>query len=457
MSNRDTIAAISTPPGPGGIGMVRISGADALAVGERIFTPVARESVAGGRPRQARLGRVHPPGKPESPIDQAILVYFRGPRSFTGEDTLEITTHGGPLILREVLEAAMEAGARLAEPGEFTRRAFLNGRMDLSQAEAVASLIFAATEEARRVMLRQLEGGMGREVAPLRALLLEAKVLLESAIDFPEEVDELPMEDLEEKVGEAVGRVERLLQTSREGIALNEGLRVVIVGAPNVGKSRLLNALLREDRAIVHEMAGTTRDFIEGRLRVGGVPMVIVDTAGLREEPDLLEGEGIRRTRDLMGKADMLLVILDGSRATSDGERQLLEETRGIPRVVAVNKNDLEPSPGFRFPEGPFVSISALTGDGMEGLRKAIHDTFTQGGAALEGREGVVTTVRQKEALKRTGEGCRRLLEGYRAGREPELLAVDLDDALVGLAELTGEITVEEVLEEIFSRFCIGK
>ncbi len=379
----DTVAAISTPPGPGAVGVVRISGPAAVQAGLRIFTPLSSPSTDTPRPRHAVVGKVHPPGDPESPIDQAVWLFFAGPRSYTGEDTVEITVHGGPLIMAELLEAATATGVRLAEPGEFTRRAFLNGRMDLSQAEAVASLIFAGTSKARRVMLDQVEGAMGREAARIRQALLDAKVLLEAAIDFPEDIEDDAPGGLEGLLEQATQIAGSLLATSRQGIALDEGLKVVIVGAPNVGKSSLLNALLEEERAIVHEVPGTTRDFIEGRISLDGIPMVVVDTAGIRGRVPSVEAEGIRRTHQLMKKADLLLVVLDGSRHLSDDEIELLEDTAGLPRVVIANKSDL-PSPDEKqFPAGA-VHTSALTGDGVEKLKETIYGAYVGGDPALE-------------------------------------------------------------------------
>jgi len=452
----DTIAAISTPPGPGGVGMVRIAGSRALEVGCKIFTPLGTSPSPHLEPRKACVGHVHHPDLPERPIDQAVWLCFKGPRSFTGDDTVEITAHGGPLIMGGILDAATSAGARLAEPGEFTRRAFINGRIDLSQAEAVASFIFASTNEACQVMQRQVEGAMGKEAKLLREGLLEIKVALESAIDFPEDVDDVEPESLVEPLKKTIERTENLLATAREGIALTEGLKVVIAGAPNVGKSSLLNALLEEDRAIVHEAAGTTRDFIEGRININGIPMTVVDTAGIRDETDSLEGEGIHRTRTLMKGADLLLIVMDCSRELYLEERQLLQVTAHTRRVVVVNKSDLSRHPGFDQPEGS-IKISALTGQGVEMLKKEIHDTYTGGEQALSEAAAVVTSLRQADALKKVRDGCGRVLAGLMESRPPDLLAVDLEEALQGVGELTGEVTADEVLEVIFSRFCIGK
>jgi len=452
----DTVAAISTPPGPGGVGMVRITGPDAMNVAGKIFTPLGSGRLPDIEPRKAVVGHVHRPDLPDETIDQAVWLFFQGPRSFTGEDTVEITAHGGTLIMASVLEAATLAGARLAEPGEFTRRAFINGRIDLSQAEAVASLIFASTSEARQVMLRQTQGAMGAKVGRLREGLLEAKVILEAAIDFPDEGDEVRPADLVRLIRTVMETALNLLDTARVGVAMTEGLRVVIAGAPNVGKSSLLNALLQKDRAIVHEVAGTTRDFIEGRINVKGIPMVVVDTAGIRSEAEPLEHEGIVRTRELMEGADLLLFVMDGSRRADTDEMRLLVQTDSTSRVVVVNKDDLPRHASFEDPEGA-VRVSARTGRGVDALKEAIHHTFTGGGQDLTGADAVVTSLRQARALEKVHEGCSRVVEGLMNSRGPELLAVDLEEALLGIGEMTGEVTTDEVLEEVFSRFCIGK
>jgi tRNA modification GTPase len=455
----ETIAAISTPPGPGGIGVVRLSGPGSLEASSMIFTPLATTAPWPPEPKKALVGHVHAPGAPHERIDQAVLVRFAGPASYTGEDTVELTTHGGPLIMASLLEAAIGAGCRLAEPGEFTRQAFENGRMDLSQAEAVASLIYAATEGARKVMLRQVEGAMGRRASALREELLAAKIVVESAIDFPEDEDvaDLDLESVRKSLAAGQEVAARLLATAREGIALNSGLSVAIIGTPNVGKSSLLNSLLEEERAIVHEVAGTTRDFVEGRIDIMGIPMKVVDTAGIREGADSVEIEGILRTRKIMEQADLVLVLLDGSREAGPTDRSLLEETAGLARVVVLNKSDLPQAP----PEDDLeaVSVSALTGEGVGQLKSAIYNLYIGGEPTLAGADGVVTSVRQAEALRRVESSCSRAVAALEDGSlaEPELLAVDLDDALAGIGELTGEVTADEVLCEIFERFCIGK
>jgi len=451
----DTIAAISTPPGPGAIGMVRITGPQAHAVGSRIFTPAGRKK-GGFTPRRATFGKAHPPGEPDRPIDLAILCYFAGPDTYTGEDTVEITTHGGVLIMRALLEAAVAGGARLAEPGEFTRRAFTNGRMDLAQAEAVASLIFASSEEARGVMLRQVEGAMGREAREMRDCLLEIRVNLEASIDFPEDVGEPDRDLLLELAGKVHDIAGKLRGTAGRGIALGEGARVVITGAPNVGKSCLLNALIRENRAIVHEIAGTTRDYVEGSFNVDGILIRVVDTAGIRYASDPVEGKGIEKAHEQIKLADLVVLVLDSTREVQPDEKRLLAETRNARRVLVANKSDLESSPAFTRPKGA-LRISALRGGGMEELRRAIFDMCVGSGSGIDLERGVVTTVRQADALERVETGCARIRTALEGGISPELVAVEVEEAMAGLAELTGEVTTEEVLGEIFSRFCIGK
>ena len=453
MPDSDTIAAVSTPPGPGGVGMVRISGPDAIRLCRRIFTPAGGWKDFPPEQRLAFVGRAHQPDVQADPIDQAVVITFHKPRSYTGEDTVEITAHGGPLVLRALLEAAVVAGARLAEPGEFTRRAFLNGRMDLTQAEAVASLIFAATDEARKVMLRQVDGALSGAAGKIREKLKEAKILNESAIDFPEDVKKPESEHLRTLIFDSKILAQELISTAKEGIALAEGLSVAIAGTPNVGKSSLLNALLQEERAIVHEIPGTTRDFIEARVEIKGIPLKVVDTAGIREGASEVEVEGIFRTRKVMEKADLTMVVIDQSRKLGKGDRALIKETENTQRIIVANKTDL-PSTNSEMPEGA-VYISAKTGLGIEKLKDAVYETAF--GKQKSSSGAVVTSVRQKMAFMGVIESCRRALEISSPEESPECLAVDIDEALMHMGELVGEVTTDEVLEEIFSRFCIGK
>ena len=433
--------------------MVRITGPDAISVGRQIFTPAGGWAGSIPETHRALVGRTHRPNNPSEPIDHSIFTCFLQPRSYTGENTVELTTHGGALILRALLQSALDAGARLAEPGEFTRRAYQNGRLDLAQAEAVASLISAATDEARRVMLRQLDGALSRDALRIKEALIEAKVLVESAIDFPEDVPEAEERTILKFLSRAAGLTDELLSTSRVGIALTEGLSVAIAGTPNVGKSSLLNALLNEERAIVHELPGTTRDFIEARMEIKGVFLRVLDTAGIRDDADPVEVEGILRTKEILKTADLIVVLLDGSRKAEHGDMSLLKETAAGTRIVAINKTDL-PQAERVLPRGA-LKISAKTGAGLEELKNAIYDMYF--GSVSSSGEAVVTSLRQEEALEGTAASCRQALKSISDGVSPELLAVDIDEALMRIGELMGEVTSQEVLDRIFSRFCIGK
>ncbi|NOY86696.1 MAG: tRNA uridine-5-carboxymethylaminomethyl(34) synthesis GTPase MnmE [Deltaproteobacteria bacterium] len=455
MQNSETIAAISTPPGLGGVGMVRISGPQSLETARRIFLPAATWRHFPPTPGKAVVGRVHPPDRPSEPIDQAVFLFFQAPRSYTGEDTVELTTHGSPLVMRALLEACLAAGARLAEAGEFTRRAFLNGRMDLSQAEAVASLIHARTDEARMVMYNQVAGSMGKALGSLREILLQVKVVLESALDFSEDIEEPELVRIPELLDSGVRMTTALLTTASRGIAMEAGVSVVIAGTPNVGKSSLLNSLLKEDRAIVHEAAGTTRDFIEGHMDIKGVPVVIVDTAGVRMDADGAEVEGVLRARRMIERADLLLLVVDSSRGLGRGDLSLLQETGAATRIVVANKLDLPPV-AEGLPEET-VRVSALTGEGLDLLKGAIYETCFGDKTAPQMDGAVVISVRQAEALRGTQRSCRRALEALADDVGLECVAVDVDEALMHLGYLTGTVTTEDVLDEIFSRFCVGK
>ncbi|TNF49577.1 tRNA uridine-5-carboxymethylaminomethyl(34) synthesis GTPase MnmE [bacterium] len=453
----DTIAAISTPPGQGGIGMVRLTGPRATSIAGNIFTPLGGWKTFPPEARRAVVGHAHSSGQPENPIDMAVCTFFPRPRSYTGEDIVELTAHGGPFIMRTLLEAAVGAGARLADPGEFTRRAFLNGRMDLSQAEAVALLVHASTDSARKAMLNQVTGAMGRAAHSLKRDLMEAKVVLESAIDFPEEEDigDLNLGQVERILNKGARKADALMATGKEGVALGAGLSVVIAGTPNVGKSSLLNALLEEERAIVHKLAGTTRDSIEGNINVQGVPVRIIDTAGIRQAADEIEVEGVLRTRKQIEKADLIIVVIDSARELDPGDLSLLKETELSTRVVVANKTDLPPA-CIDLPEDA-LKVSAKTGEGIEGLKRAVYNRCFEEGALDRTEGAVVVSVRQAEALKGVHDACLRACQGMKNHVEPECLAVDVDEALMYIGHLTGEITSEDVLEKIFENFCIGK
>lgn len=453
----DTIAAISTPVGEGGIGVIRVSGPDAPALARRL---VRRGNENGDfESHRFYYGAVTDPDTADI-VDEVMAVLMRAPRSYTREDVLEIQCHGGYLVTRRVLDAVLRSGARLAEPGEFTRRAFLNGRLDLVQAEAIMEVIRSKTEAALSLAQHQREGRLSERLGAVQGDLRHGLALIEAFIDFPEEeVDPAAQVEIEAKVREALGRIEELLDGFDEGRVLREGVSVLIAGKPNVGKSSLLNTLLQEMRAIVTSVPGTTRDIIEEVVNVRGLPLRMLDTAGIRETEDVVEQEGVRRTLEKIPQADLILFVLDGSRPFDDNDQMILDALTGRRSIVVVNKSDL---PGvLRIPAGlnevSTVGISTATGAGIDDLRAAIFDTFIHG-RAIDSREYVALSLaRHRDALEKARGRIAVFLANLAAGQDLEILAVDLRDALEAVGEVTGETTPDDILDMIFQRFCIGK
>ncbi|WP_353117572.1 tRNA uridine-5-carboxymethylaminomethyl(34) synthesis GTPase MnmE [Nitratidesulfovibrio sp.] len=477
MRQEGTIAAIATPPGTGGVGIIRISGPDSHAILRRLFLP-ASPRFAGFRPWTLHRGRVC--DATGAPLDDVLAVAMPGPRTFTGEDVAEIHCHGGPAVLAAVLEAACACGAQLAGRGEFTRRAFLNGRMDLTQAEAVAEMIAAPAQGGLRLAQARLQGLLGARVAELRARLLDLRAQVCVAVDFPEdEVDCLaPNAFVAECEGVAAG-VRGLLTAHQRGRCWQEGALVVLAGHVNAGKSSLMNALLGRRRAIVTDMPGTTRDFIEEPVQLAGLPVRLVDTAGLRDTGDIVEQEGVRISRDLVAQADLVLLVVDAATGLGHAERELLRQVRdqqvhgdkpGGRVLVVLNKTDLAAASvsgaAFQCPpevDGcPCVAVSALRGQGVDELAAAARAMVLTGlgasGAGGEPESGdLAPNLRQAQVLRRALDELDALMEDVRAGVPYDLCSVRLDGACAVLSEITGETTPAEVLEHIFSSFCIGK
>ncbi len=454
---RDTIAAIATPFGESAIGVVRLSGPDTLKILNEVFkTPSKRI-----KPRYAHYGWIL--DSEGNPIDEAVVVYYRAPRSYTGEDMAEISVHGNPLILKKVLNRLMEAGARLAEPGEFTKRAFLNGKLDLTQAEAVAELISAKTELARKLALNQLRGELSKEIKPLREELLMLHALVESSIEFEEEdIPTIGKEELKERLRSVLERVNRLLETARTGKFIRQGIKLAIVGRPNVGKSSLFNRLLGEERAIVTEVAGTTRDYLEGTVNIGGIPVRLIDTAGIRETEDLVEKIGVERSLRKLEEADLVLFVVDASKEDlSEEEISLARKVADSGKTTVVVLNKLDLGRKLRLPEdfplkdAPRVEVSAKTGEGIDKLRNLILEKV--GVNTAEGGN-IYISVRHENLLKRAKAALENALN-YLEGEfySPEILMLDLREATDALGEILGEIATEDVLGQIFSTFCIGK
>jgi len=454
----DTIAAIATPPGQSGIGIVRMSGPEAVSIADGIFRPASSDDSPSTQATfTTRYGHVF---DGEEALDEVLLTVMRAPRTYTTQDVVEINCHGGAVPLRRTLELVLRRGARLADPGEFTKRAFYFGRIDLAQSEAVADVIGAQTEAAHRAAMHHLSGGLSRRIREFRDRLMELAGYVEASIDFGEDdIDFLTREQLRGGIAGLAKDMRTLLASAEAGRALREGVRAAIVGRPNVGKSSLMNALLREDRVIVTPHPGTTRDVVEETVCLGGFPVTLADTAGLREPTDEIEEAGVGLARSWMERADLVLLVIDGSEGLQDKDRRLLEET--LPRrLIVVNKADLPQQVGDDDlgPQGEaeVVRVSALTGEGLGALEEAVARLTWSGDASL-GAQVIVTNVRHKHAIERAAEALESCLGNEAQGVGEEVLAEDLRVALDALGEITGDTTREDVINDIFARFCIGK
>ena len=470
----DTICAIATPPGEGGIGILRISGLHALDVASHVVRlrsgkalhglPTHRLTLADicAHNTNAAVTGIKATGAPRF-IDEALVVVMKGPHSFTGEDVVEVQCHGGPVILDQLCRGLISAGARLAAPGEFTKRAFLNGRLDLAQAEAVLDTIRAKTARSLTLAQSQRRGELSRYVEEIRSELVVALAHIEAALDFSEEdISFVRQDELMRLLDVTLHKLRRLLQSGRDGRIWREGAVVAILGRPNVGKSSLMNALLRSDRAIVTAIPGTTRDLLEESVSIDGIPVRLVDTAGIRRTEDPVEVEGIRRSRLAWVDADLALILLDGSQPLSDSDRALLGEPQSAHALLVINKCDL-PSELTREDldclcptHRDILEISAMVPLGLDELRKAIRSRLLPGG--LESNEGVlVSNLRHTVAIERALQGVDQGRQSVADGRAGELIAMDLRIAADALGEITGVITTDEILERIFAEFCIGK
>jgi len=452
----DTIAAISTATGEAGIGIVRLSGRDSLPILRRIF----RGAGARGDFQSHRVyyGHALDPDS-HAALDEVLAICMMAPRSYTREDVVEIHCHGGPVSLQRLLESTLRAGARLALPGEFTLRAFLNGRIDLAQAEAVADVIRARTDRGLSLAIKGLQGGLSRQVRELRGQLMQALAYLEATIDFSE--DDIPEEDVRGPLGEALQTVERLLANAGQGIIYRQGMRAALVGRPNVGKSSLLNALLRADRAIVTPVAGTTRDTLEEVANFSGVPVCLVDTAGIVDSPNSVERLGIERSRRALEEADLCLLVVDLSEPLTVEDRQIAALAEGKPTVVVANKADLPARVALEELEGlaagaPVVSTSIPRDEGLVELEGAVlRSVFS--GQVVQSDELLVSNPRHQAILARTRDHLRDALSSLEVGLPADCTASDLREAVDALGEITGETAAAGLLETIFSRFCIGK
>jgi tRNA modification GTPase len=458
----DTIAAIATPLGEGGLAVLRISGPQAFAVADKCFLPVGKKSQkpSAAPSHTIHYGKVRRGGKT---IDEVLLAVLRAPHTYTREDTVEISCHGGILAAKLVLDTLLENGARLAGPGEFTRRAFLNGRLDLVQAEAVADLIHSRTELALVAANEQLAGKLSQRVNELRDEMMKTLAHVEAHIDFPDE-DIMPdtREQLLQRLECGVTFVDKLLQTADEGRILRRGIRAAIVGRPNVGKSSLLNQLLGHDRAIVSPIPGTTRDTIEETANIRGLPVVFIDTAGLRETHDEIELEGVRRSHETLTRAEVILHVLDASESLTDEDEKFLSAFAGRKRILVQNKIDLPNKLDLSAARqasnlaSPIVEVCCLSGQGIEALKDALKEQIWQGKIGSEMLE-VMINSRHQEALNRARVATQRTIDQLRKDATLELVALDLRIAVNAIGEIVGKTATEDLLDCLFGQFCIGK
>ncbi len=456
---RDTIAAIASGITASGIGIVRISGPGAFRVLEKIFRPANPDKkVPEFRANTIHYGFVFDENEK---IDEVLALIMKAPHTYTAEDTVEIDCHGGPFVMQKILSCALRAGARLAEPGEFTRRAFMNGRIDLSEAEAVMDVIGAGSEDALKSSLMQLGGSVRREISDLREKIISEVAYIEAALDDPEhmELSDYP-EQLAGRLAEVKNRLARLRDSFNEGKMIREGIYTVILGKPNAGKSSLLNALTGEDRAIVTEIAGTTRDSLEETIRLGGLSLRLADTAGIRQTGDLIEKIGVERARNLAEKADLILAVFDSSLPFDENDEEIFSFIRGRKSIVLLNKSDLPACVTARNVQercdAPCVVISAMKNEGITELTDIIREMFFGGNLRIN-EQTMITNVRHREAVEDALSSIDLVFSSIEDGMTEDFFTVDLMDAYASLGKITGEEIGDDLVDAIFSKFCMGK
>ena len=455
----DTIAAVATPPGEGGIGIVRLSGSAAIAIAAKIFRPRRGPDFTAGSSHTLRLGVIVDPESGET-VDEVLASIMRGPRSYTAEDVVEINCHGGALAVARVLQLLLRNGARLAEPGEFTRRAFLNGRLDLAQAEAVLDIIRARSNQGLTAAMGQLQGRLSQAIKAINDLLTGTLAAIEASLDFPEDVDEINTAQLE-NLRRGREEIAKLLSTWETGRLLGQGIKIAIIGRPNVGKSSLLNALLQQERAIVSQVPGTTRDTIEAAMLLGGFACNLVDTAGLRETADALESIGVARTKQAVAEADLVLLVVDLSTGILPEDKEILAALSTKPVLIVGNKVDLADDGGDRLADFagaiPRVKVSARNGSGLDALARQVRELITGGKAVSAGDQPIITRARHYNALQQGREHLEEAIAAWERGLPADLIAIDLWAAISSLGEITGATAREDLVDRIFSEFCIGK
>lgn len=453
----DTIVAISTPRGEGGIGIVRISGNHALEILGKIFRPKSKKVIGDLKNFSINYGHLY---DGENLIDEVLVSVMKAPNTYTKEDMVEINCHGGFVITEKVLETVLKNGARLSESGEFTRRAFLNGRLDLTQAEAVMDIIHGKTEKSVSLSLEQLRGDLKEQIEHLKKLVLDVAAHINVVLDYPEEgIDDPLPENLVDNLKEVMDTTDALIKSYDKGKMIKEGIKTAIVGKPNVGKSSILNSVLKEERAIVTHVAGTTRDVIEEVVNLKGIPLVLVDTAGIRKTDDLVENIGVEKSKKLIESADLILFVVDGSRPLDDEDMRIHEAIKAEKVIGILNKidirEDIDLSPLTKI--NKWLEISAIKNQGIDEMEEEIYKHIIEENVEDSSQKITITNIRHKSALEKTKQSVENIFETIENGLPMDLMAVDIKGALDSLSEVTGEISSEDLLDHIFSNFCVGK
>lgn len=453
-----TIAAISTALGAGGIAVIRISGDKAIEIADKVF--FGKDKLSEAQTHTLHYGFIK--NSEGEKVDEVLAAVMRAPRTFTREDVVEISTHGGMTASREVLDTVIRAGAYMALPGEFTKRAFLNGRIDLSQAEAVIDIINAKNELSQRNALSQLEGSLSKEIAAIRNSLVHLAAQMQVTIDYPDEdLEDITIADIRRISADCRDKAEKLLKTADSGKILRDGIKTAIVGKPNVGKSSLLNSLARAERAIVTDVAGTTRDIIEEYINLNGIPLLLVDTAGIRKTDDVVEKIGVEKSKQSIKDADLVIVMLDGSDIPDDEDREVLAATHHKNRIILINKTDLGASKyteavKAKAGKSPVLEISAKTGIGLDKLSELIREIYNLG-EITKGDSAIITNMRHKSALADASAALTRVIDAIDIGMPSDIASIDINIAIECLGEITGETVSEDIVNTIFHEFCVGK
>ena len=460
MIYNDTIAAISTAPGVGGIGIIRVSGIDAIEIVDQVFRAANKKTLKESPSHTIHYGHIL--NKDEKILDEVLVMLMKAPKTFTREDVVEINCHGGPVPLEAVLMELIRHGARLAESGEFTKRAFLNGRIDLAQVEAIMDIIEAKTEVSLSQAVNQLEGKLSKQIKTYQDMLIQIIARIEVSIDYPEYDEDEPLaEDFKDDIRALNEKLKQLLATADTGKMIREGVKTAIVGQPNVGKSSLLNALLEENKAIVTDIPGTTRDIVEAYLNIEGMPFLLLDTAGIRETEDVVEKIGVERSKASIEQADIILMLIDSSRALDDEEIALIEQLKDRQVIFVLNKTDLsqvitEEILRTYSNHQPIISISAMKQEGLNALRQAMKNFIVNKGISI-GQEATISNQRQKQSLLKAIESLEKVEDTIDMGMPEDCIAIDLHDAYGHLGNIVGEALKDEIINELFTRFCLGK